>query len=141
VGHAGRRSRRPTGRAARPAAHPAIRRSIAAARAARRRRRAHCGRYSRAHTPTARQTALFSATLPEWVAGTARKHLRQPVTVSVDALSSTPPEIEHIVYDVDPAEELGALQHLLDRRGDGPLLVFGRTKHGVKKLALKLQQL
>jgi ATP-dependent RNA helicase DeaD len=93
------------------------------------------------HTPTARQTALFSATLPEWVAGTARKHLRQPVTVSVDSTTSTPPEIEHIVYDVDPAEKLGALQTLLDGRGDAPMLVFGRTKHGVKKLALRLQQL
>jgi ATP-dependent RNA helicase DeaD len=91
--------------------------------------------------PRERQTALFSATLPEWVAGTARKHLRQPVTVSVDTATSSPPEIEHVVYDVDPTEKMGALQTLLDRRGDGPLIVFGRTKHGVKKLARKLQEL
>ena len=32
-----------------------------------------------AHTPADRQTALFSATLPDWVANTARKHLRAPV--------------------------------------------------------------
>jgi ATP-dependent RNA helicase DeaD len=94
-----------------------------------------------AHTPAQRQTALFSATLPDWVAGTAAKHLRKPVTVSVDAGAMSPPEIEHVVYDVDPAAKLGVLMSLLDRRGDDPVIVFGRTKHGVKKLALRLTQL
>jgi ATP-dependent RNA helicase DeaD len=94
-----------------------------------------------AHTPTQRQTALFSATLPAWVAGTAAKHLRKPVTVSVDAGASTPPEIEHVVYDVEPAAKMGALMSLLDGRGDDPVIVFGRTKHGVKKLAQRLSQL
>ena len=32
-------------------------------------------------TPAQRQTALFSATVPDWVAKTARKHLHDPVTV------------------------------------------------------------
>jgi ATP-dependent RNA helicase DeaD len=94
-----------------------------------------------AHTPTQRQTALFSATLPAWVAGTAAKHLRKPVTVSVDAGAMSPPEIEHVVYDVDAAAKLGALMSLLDQRGDDPVIVFGRTKHGVKKLAQRLTQL
>ena len=67
-----------------------------------------------------RQTALFSATLPDWVAGTASKHLHAPVTVAVDAGETSAPEIEHVVYDVDPAAKLGALMTLLDRRGDQP---------------------
>jgi ATP-dependent RNA helicase DeaD len=90
------------------------------------------------HAPADRQTALFSATLPAWVAGTARKHLRAPVTVAVDATDSTPPEIEHLVYDVELSAKMGALMTLLDRRGDQPVIVFGRTKHGVKKLAQRL---
>ena len=94
-----------------------------------------------AFTPTQRQTALFSATLPDWVAGTASKHLRAPVTVAVNAGETSAPEIEHVVYDVDPAAKLGALMTLLDRRGDQPVIVFGRTKHGVKKLALRLVEL
>src|SRR6185312_8191317 len=32
------------------------------------------------------------------------------------------------------------LRDLLDLRGDGSIIVFGRTKHGVKKLAKKLEQ-
>jgi len=94
-----------------------------------------------AHAPRQRQTSMFSATLPAWVAGTAAKHLRAPVTVEVNAGETSAPEIEHIVYDVDPTAKLGALMTLLDRRGDQPVIVFGRTKHGVKKLALRLVQL
>ena len=89
-------------------------------------------------TPTGRQTALFSATVPDWVLATAKRHLRNPVTVRVDRELEAPPEIEHVVFEVAPSAKLAALRTLLDRRGDGPVLVFGRTKHGVKKLAQQL---
>ena len=92
-------------------------------------------------TPAERQTALFSATVPEWVMQTAARHLRNPVTVRVDRETETPPEISHTVYEIDPAAKFTALRTLLDRRGDGPILVFGRTKHGVKKLARQLAEL
>src|SRR5436309_3470983 len=71
-----------------------------------------------AHTPRQRQTAMFSATLPAWVAGTASKHLRAPVTVAVNAGETSAPEIEHVVFDVDPTAKMAALMTLLDRRGD-----------------------
>ena len=93
-----------------------------------------------AASPRERQTALFSATMPDWVAKTAHKHLRNPQTVAVDADLQAPPEIEHIAYEMDKAQKLDALQTLLDRR-TGPILVFGRTKHGVKKLAKQLVEL
>ena len=89
-------------------------------------------------TPATRQTALFSATVPPWVMQTAARHLHDPVLVRVDT-NEAPPEIEHVVYDVDPTTRGLALRTLLDRRGDGPIIVFGRTKHGVKKLARQLE--
>jgi len=89
-------------------------------------------------TPSTRQTALFSATVPPWVMETAAKHLHEPVLVRVDT-HEAPPEIEHVVYDVDPNTRSKALRTLLDRRSDGPIIVFGRTKHGVKKLARQLE--
>jgi superfamily II DNA/RNA helicase len=52
-----------------------------------------------------------------------------------------PPEIEHVVYDIDATAKLAALRTLLDRRGHGAVIVFGRTKHGVKKLAQRLDAL
>jgi superfamily II DNA/RNA helicase len=94
-----------------------------------------------AATPTKRQTALFSATLPDWVAKTAEKHLRHPKTVRVIADPESELKIEHLIYKMDKAMKTPALRTLLDQRGDAPILVFGRTKHGVKKLAKQLEEL
>lgn len=94
-----------------------------------------------ATTPDSRQTALFSATVPEWVGNMAARHLRSPVSVRVDADTQPVENVEHSVYDVPAGGKLAALQVLLDARGDGATLVFGRTKHGVKKLARRLESL
>ena len=93
------------------------------------------------HAPQKRQTALFSATLPGWVADVAARHVHDAVTIELDADAPAPAEIEHVVYDVEPEAKLGALRSLLDRRGAHPVIVFGRTKHGVKKLAQRLEAL
>ena len=92
-------------------------------------------------TPNQRQTALLSATMPEWVAQTAAKHLRQPVRVEVDAGLQAPPTVEHLVYTIQKSDKMGALRTLLDRRDGAPIIVFGRTKHGVKQLARQLDTL
>lgn len=93
-----------------------------------------------ARTGQPRQTALFSATMPDWVRTTADKHLHRPITVSVDPeLRDTAP-IAHVAYDVPEGEKVAALRELLDLRGEGSIIVFGRTKHGVKKLARQLER-
>ncbi len=92
-------------------------------------------------TPKERQTALFSATMPEWVSQTASKHLRNPVTVEVDAGLQAPPAVEHLVYTIEKSDKLEALRTLLDQREDAPVIVFGKTKRGVKQLAQKLDSL
>ncbi len=86
-----------------------------------------------------RQTALFSATVPDWVRTTSTRHLNQPVTVTVDPRPEDSAPIDHDAYDVINGDKLAALQDLLDHRGEGSILVFGRTKHGVKKLARQLE--
>ncbi|MEB3329936.1 MAG: DEAD/DEAH box helicase, partial [Candidatus Sericytochromatia bacterium] len=88
--------------------------------------------------PQNRQNALFSATVPPWVLQTCQKHLKSPVHVQLDTAPREQPDIEHRVYDVAATPKLEALQHLLDGRGEGSIIVFGRTKHGVKKLAKQL---
>ena len=92
-------------------------------------------------TPSGRQTALFSATMPEWVAKTATKHLRSPVTVEVDAEMQVLPSVEHLVYTIQRSDKVSALQTLLDQRDGARIIVFGKTKHGVKKLARRLDTL
>ena len=94
-----------------------------------------------AKTPTNRQTALFSATVPSWVGAIAARHLRDPQVVRMDSDLEDLAEIKHTVYTMQPDVKLGALCTLLDNRRDGPILVFGRTKHGVKKLAIRLSQM
>jgi ATP-dependent RNA helicase DeaD len=91
-----------------------------------------------AQTPARRQTALFSATLPEWVRATADKHLNNPVEARVDPNPEDAAPIEHVVYEVPDGRKIDALRELLDHRKHGSIIVFGRTKHGVKNLAVKL---
>jgi ATP-dependent RNA helicase DeaD len=94
-----------------------------------------------AAAPAQRQTALLSATMPDWVSRTAARHLHEPVRAQVDVGLEAPPEIRHVVYALDATRRFGALRTLLDRQGPDPIIVFGRTKHGVKKLAAKLVEL
>lgn len=86
-----------------------------------------------------RQTALFSATLPEWVMETAVKQLKPghaSITISSEGHAL---DIEHRIYDMKLPDKTVALRHLLDTNPDESILVFARTKHGVKKLAARLQ--
>ena len=92
-------------------------------------------------TPSSRQTALLSATMPAWVAKTATKHLRNPAKAEVDSDLQTLPTVKHSVYTIAKSEKIRALQSLLDQRDGTPVIVFGRTKHGVKKLAKQLSTL
>ncbi len=92
-------------------------------------------------SPSGRQTALFSATMPSWVARTAARHLRNPVNVEVDAGVQAPVTVNHLVYTISQDDKLKALQTLLDQRDSAPIIVFGKTKHRVKKLAKHLAAL
>jgi ATP-dependent RNA helicase DeaD len=90
--------------------------------------------------PQERQTALFSATIPDWIAATVARHLTNPVEVRADRELEPPPEIEHIVYELQQSTKFDALTDLLDQRDGAAILVFGRTKYGVTKLAHQLRQ-
>lgn len=89
-------------------------------------------------TPRERQTALFSATMPAWVDEASKTHLRDPQHIEIQSTQTEQTQIDHIAYDVPAGGKIDALKDLLDARGDGQVIVFGRTKHGVKKLAKQL---
>jgi superfamily II DNA/RNA helicase len=94
-----------------------------------------------ARTPRSRQTALFSATPPEWVRRVSDRHLRVPESIRVGKQTEAAPEIEHSVIEVWSGEKLPVLLSLLSQRAEGATLVFGRTRHGVVNLARRLQKL
>ena len=92
-------------------------------------------------TPSSRQTALLSATMPDWVAKTATKYMRNPVTVEVDADLKALPTVKHLVYTIEKADKIGALRTLLNQRDGEAVIVFGKTKRGVKRLASQLGEM
>jgi ATP-dependent RNA helicase DeaD len=90
--------------------------------------------------PGKRQTALFSATLPEWVMKTALTHMRSDhESILIPPGEATGPDIEHLIYDMKVMDKPVALCHLLDTYPSHSMLVFARTRHGVHKLAARLQ--
>ncbi len=93
------------------------------------------------HTPKLRQTALFSATTPDWVKRVSAQHLNEPEIVHVGAETEAPPDIEHSIIEVWSGEKLPVLLSLLSQPMEGATLVFGRTRHGVINLARRLQKL
>ena len=91
--------------------------------------------------PEHRQLALFTATLPEMTTQIAQRFLHDPVSVDAGTPESRPAStITQIAYTMPREQRLTALMALLDRRREasGTTLVFGRTKHGVDKLARQL---
>ncbi len=84
------------------------------------------------------QMVLASATMPDWVAAMIRKHLVDPLRVRV-AGEASEPRLEHALIRVERQVKLSTLSQVL-RRNRG-VIVFGRTKHGVRNLAAALRKL
>ena len=92
--------------------------------------------------PKERQTALFSATTPEWVHQVSAKYLKDPVVIHMSSQDGgEEPDIDHVVYEVWGGDKLAVLRKLLDEPTAGATLVFRRTKRGVRNLADKLVRL
>lgn len=85
-------------------------------------------------------TALFSATMPEWVREASQKYLYKPTTVTIATTKEEEPKIDHIALKIGSDDRMNALRSLLNQANDGTSIVFGRTKHGVRKLAKKLAE-
>jgi ATP-dependent RNA helicase RhlE len=88
--------------------------------------------------PKARQTLLFSATMPEAVAGLADSLLNDPVKVSVTPAATTADRIEQSVLFVAKPDKRAALLSLLRDPGIQRALVFTRTKHAANRVAEQL---
>ncbi len=88
--------------------------------------------------PTARQTLLFSATVPEEVVRDALEITRERKYVQIGQRSAPARTITHQSASV--ASSGAKLEWLIDhlRRPAGPVLVFSRTKIGADRLARRL---
>jgi ATP-dependent RNA helicase RhlE len=88
--------------------------------------------------PAARQTLLFSATMPPAVSGLARAMLKDPVQVAVTPPATSPNGITQSVVFVEKAQKRALLERMLRDQTVLRALIFTATKHGANRLAQQL---
>ena len=91
--------------------------------------------------PETRQTALFSATISPQIARIAKRHLRDPVRVTVKSERRERDKgsrVRQVAYVVRRADKPAALGRILDLEDPTSALVFARTRGEVDDLAQQL---
>jgi ATP-dependent RNA helicase DeaD len=92
------------------------------------------------HTPVTRQTALFSATMPDPIRRIAQRYLREPQQVKIRAATTTVATIKQKYWQVRGADKLEALTRMLEVEEDfDAAIIFVRTKLATVELADKLE--
>jgi superfamily II DNA/RNA helicase len=89
--------------------------------------------------PRQRQTLVFSATMPKEIRSLAEDILTNPATVQINHTKSTA-SISHAFYKVEQRNKTALLKKILQEKEITTAIVFTRTKHKAKSLALQLQQ-
>lgn len=89
--------------------------------------------------PAARQTMLFSATMPPEIRKLAMETLHDPFTVEINA-SRPVDTVQHAVYTVEQEQKVELLLKLLPQAKGEKVLVFTRTKHRAKRLSIQLSK-
>jgi ATP-dependent RNA helicase RhlE len=94
-----------------------------------------------AKLPAARQSLLFSATMPPDVERLANGILKTPQRVEVTPQATTVERIEQRVLFVDSADKRALLAEMLKDPAIARALVFTRTKHGANRVAEQLDKI
>ena len=89
------------------------------------------------HLPVDRQTLLFSATMPAEIRTLAVKILKHPEMVQIGTMAPAK-TVSHALYPVPFKLKKNLLMALLEQTPTGRALVFTRTKHRARTLALDL---
>jgi ATP-dependent RNA helicase DeaD len=84
-------------------------------------------------TPNARQTLLFSATLPHPVMRLAERYMREPVSLDFSDSGIAVETIEQFYITIDRERKFDALVHLLDREQPRQAIIFCRTKRNADR--------
>lgn len=96
-------------------------------------------KYMLAQMPAKRHTLFFSATMSPEIKALIKDFLTEPVMISVKT-SETSSQVDQDIVRIPPGKnKIDVLHDLLVQPGFDKVLIFGRTKHGVEKLAKELQ--
>ena len=92
-----------------------------------------------ATSPSTRQTACFSATMPPAIRALINEFLRDPVTLKVETTQKTPSRIEQRIYKVPRGwSKLRALLPILELEEPETAIIFVRTKRAASEISQKL---
>jgi ATP-dependent RNA helicase RhlE len=89
--------------------------------------------------PRARQTLLFSATLPPEIERLAAWVLRDPTLVEIGVRRSPAETVTHALYPVAAEQKFDLLMALLERTNFDSVLIFCRTKVNADRVAHSLK--
>lgn len=90
--------------------------------------------------PKQRQTMLFSATMPKEIMMLATSHMQLPVNIEVAASGTVADHVAQELYIIKHDMKSTLLQKILEKYR-GSVLLFSRTKHGARKLALEIRRM
>ncbi|HRX60980.1 MAG TPA: DEAD/DEAH box helicase [Candidatus Competibacter sp.] len=90
-------------------------------------------------TPSERQIALFSATMPDPIRRVAHRHLRDPREVKIKTGTATVETVRQRYCQVGAQHKLDALTRVLEVEDADAILIFVRTKIAATELAERLE--
>ena len=90
-------------------------------------------------TPTERQIALFSATMPAQIRRIATKYLKDPEHITIEVKTTTAETIRQRYWQVSGRNKLDALTRILEAEDFDAMLIFVRTKIATTELSEKLE--
>jgi len=85
--------------------------------------------------PKQRQTLMFSATMPKAIAEMAARFMKMPWRIEVAPAGTTIDQTEQEIFIASKEVRSQLLEKLLSDNS-GSVLIFSRTKHGAKKIAI-----
>lgn len=91
------------------------------------------------HTPEQRQTALFSATMPEAIKRIAKNHLHDPKEIHIESKTTTATTVRQRYWVVSGVHKIDAMSRMLEVESYDAVIVFVRTKTDAEDVANKLQ--
>lgn len=89
-------------------------------------------------SPSERQTALFSATIPPKISRMANKYMHSPQSITIESKHLTVDAIEHQYCLVNEKEKLAVLTRLFEVEAITSALIFVRTRVGTGELVNEL---
>ena len=90
-------------------------------------------------TPSQRQIALFSATMPAQIRRIATRHLTKPTEITIKLKTATADTIRQRFWPVSGGQKLDALTRILEAETFEAMIIFVRTKTATVELSEKLE--